>query len=131
MDDIPQGAKGKWIMKWSAYPQDMVAMLLQSHTDAGYRSGPITKAQAYSLKVRLQKMSSGLREQSDVPQAIADAANDVYWSAMPYFDSEGITDGSYEVTGARRAAFPNAVKVHTPTAGAEALAELLKTSQPA
>lgn len=94
--------RGQWLMEWQAYPRALVAALLQAHRlPSGYEVPSLTKSEAYSLRVRLQKMQAGLRRQAaHIPQELADAAAQVKWAVIP------TSPASYTVHGLAVAAAP-------------------------
>lgn len=100
-EEMLEPGMGKWIRRWDKYPHDMLALLLEAHNN-GYKSPPIEKAVANSLKVRLQKMTSGIRNQDGVPAELASASESVQWSADPYI-AEGQTEtDAYQLIGKHR-----------------------------
>lgn len=74
--------RGMWILPWSAYPHTLLAILLQAHT-SGFQVTQLDRPEAYSLRVRLQKMQAGIREQADVPVDLLAAARSISWSLTP------------------------------------------------
>ena len=82
---IPQDNRGLWIMEWHAYPRDLMATMLQAHRlPGGYEAAGLAKSDAYSLRVRLQKMQAGLRRQGPaVPNEVREAAEQVRWVVVP------------------------------------------------
>jgi len=74
--------RGQWLMEWKAYPRALIAVLLQAHRlPDGYEAPGLPKSEAYSLRVRLQKMQAGLRAQAEhLPEELADAARQVRWT---------------------------------------------------
>lgn len=87
--------RGQWLMEWQAYPRALVAALLQAHRlPGGYEVPGLAKSEAYSLRVRLQKMQAGLRQQvGHVPDELAEAARQVKWAVVP------VSPTSYTVRG--------------------------------
>lgn len=106
--------RGQWLLEWKAYPRALVAALLQAHRlPDGYEAPGLQKSEAYSLRVRLQKMQAGLRLQaSQLPPELADAARQVRWVVV------AVSPTSYTLRG-------HAAESLTPTVSAEAQAATL------
>lgn len=121
-DDVLQPAKGRWVRHWTKYPESLLALLIETH-EHGWKSEEMSRQDAYSLKVRLQKMTSAIRDQDGVAEKIAAAANVAKWSCEP--SAEGT---AYHVIGTRRAPQKDRNDGKAPESAKNALAAILATS---
>lgn len=121
-ENVLRPTKGKWVMHWKSYPQNMLALLIEAHAN-GWKSNDMDKTDAHSLKVRLQKMTACIREQDGVSEPLSSASDVIQWSVAANPDGT-----AYNVIGARRKPRKAAVDASAPQSAKTALEAILSTS---
>ena len=115
--EILEKSQGRWVLPWDEYPKNMLAVLLEAYAN-GYASEPVDKSTVYSLKIRLQKMCSAIRDQES-PKDVDLAAEHVYWTIEP------AQEGLYKLIGGRRTVKQPRPEVLAPDMGTKALQSIL------